>query len=73
VEKSPKALPNPFFRHNEFITGLVEKSSPRICATSVNSAQRKQSPNIRKFAQSGHPARNDQVSRMQDFEKKTLK
>jgi hypothetical protein len=38
----------------------VEKSTQIILATSViftETTQRKQSPNMRKFAQSGHPAK----------------
>jgi hypothetical protein len=46
------------FCRNYYITFTVEKSSPNICDTYVifQKEQSKQSPNRRKFAQSGHPA-----------------
>jgi hypothetical protein len=34
-KKSPKILLNPFFCQNQYIL-FLEKSSPRICATSEN-------------------------------------
>jgi hypothetical protein len=50
--------PNPFFVKNYYKTFSVEKSSPKVFASSLMSKktnQRKQPPNKRKLAQSGHP------------------
>jgi hypothetical protein len=44
----------PIFGQNSYVTFSLEKGSPKVRLK--NPAQRKQSPNGRKFAQSGHPA-----------------
>jgi hypothetical protein len=58
LKESPKNVGQPFFGQNEHITFTVEKSYPKnsgqICNFHKN-AQSKQSPNGRKFAQSGLP------------------
>jgi hypothetical protein len=58
-------LPKPYFTKIYISTGLWKKNIPKFRATSVifkKTSQRKQSPNRRKFAQSGHPGRQPRPS-----------
>jgi hypothetical protein len=59
LRKSRKKLPNPFFVKITTKFLLWNYQKPIICATPViftKTTHSKQSPNRRKFAQSGHPA-----------------
>jgi hypothetical protein len=59
VKKTAQNVAQAIFCQNQCITIKVEINSPKVWPTFLifkTSAQRKQSPNERKFAQSGHPA-----------------
>jgi hypothetical protein len=57
VKKIASSETQPVLCQNKHVIFRVAKSSPRICATSVlkKISPTKQSPNARKFVQSGHP------------------
>jgi hypothetical protein len=60
-KKLTKMLPNPFFAKIINIISSVENVAQKFVIFFCyfqKSAQKKQSPNWRKFAQSGHPAQN---------------